>query len=225
MSKKLKVIWYKVNRFLCLVFCHTFFRIKVYGKENLPSKGPFLMVSNHQSFIDPILCGMFLKQWIYFLARSSLWNSRIYRALTFAFPLIPVRRGKADMRAIKQMVRVLRSGEGICLFPEGTRTDNGWIKEFKPGFGFACKKADAPVIPVVVEGAYRAWGRGKKFCSIGDVTVSVCYCEPIPPEQIKDLTERQLAEKVTDIVRKTQNKLRGKMGMEIFPYEYKQEGL
>lgn len=223
MTEKLKIIWYKVNRFLCLVVCYTFFRVEVYGRDNLPSEGAFLLVSNHQSFLDPVLCGMFLKQRLCFLARNSLWKSRIYRAMTFAFPLIPVQRGRADMRAIKKMIRTLQSGEGICLFPEATRTRNGWINDFKPGFGFVCKKANVPVIPVAVEGAYKAWGRNNKLPSVGDVEVSVCYCKPIPPEEIRILSERELAEKVTDTVRKTQNRLREKTGFDVFPYEYKQE--
>jgi 1-acyl-sn-glycerol-3-phosphate acyltransferase len=223
MTEKLKLIWYHVNRFIGMVACYTFFRIRIYGKENVPKKGAFLLVSNHQSFIDPILCGMRLKQQICFLARASLWESRIYRMLTFAFPLIPVRRGKADMTALKKMVRTLQKKYGICLFPEETRTQNGRISDFKPGFGFVCKKTNAPVIPVVIEGAHKAWHKNKKIFTAGDVDITVCYCKPIPPEKIKTLTERQLAQMVTNIERKTQNNLRYKMGLDIYPYEFESE--
>src|SRR4030042_358384 len=102
-EKKPKMRWFRFARLLCKVFCILFFRIQVYGKDNVPDDGAFMLVSNHQSFLDPVFCGIFLKRPLYFLARDSLFANRFFGRLISSVNTIPVRRGQADLSAMKKV--------------------------------------------------------------------------------------------------------------------------
>ena len=109
--------WFRLARWLCKVFCHLFFRIDVYGKENVPDDGAVMLISNHQSFLDPVFCGIPLKRPLYFLARDTLFNNRLFGWLISSVNTIPVRRGQADLSSMKKVISVLKEGNGFCLFP------------------------------------------------------------------------------------------------------------
>ena len=144
-EKKPKMRWFRFARWCCKVFCNLFFRIQVYGRENVPDEGAFVLVGNHQSYLDPVFCGIPLKRPLYFLARDSLWKSKFFGWLISSVNTIPVRQGKADLSAMKKVIGKLREGSGVCLFPEGTRTNDGKIASFKSGFGLLCRRSEAAV--------------------------------------------------------------------------------
>ncbi len=217
MSEKVKRIWYRFARFLCRLFCTLLFRMRVYGLENVPEEGAFLLVSNHQSFLDPLFCGVRLKRHLYFLARETLFEHRFFGGLIRSVNAIPVRRGEADLSAIKAVIGRLREGNGVCLFPEGTRTRDGKISAFRPGFGLLCRRGGAGVVPVVVEGAFECWPRQKKLFSVGS-EISVCYGKAMGAEEIKGMSDRELAERLTERLRRMQNEIRTRQGKEAYRY-------
>lgn len=192
------------------------FRFRAYGTENVPDKGGFLLVSNHQSYLDPVLCGVALKRQLCFLARETLFGNWFFRWLTFSLNAIPLRPGEADLAAVKKVIAELKNGWGVCLYPEGTRTSDGRIAPFKAGFGLLCRRGNAPLVPMVIDGAFECWPRHKKIFSAGQVTV--CYGKPIPVEQVKDMDNKKLAEVVTHTLRRMQNDCRLRQGKK--PYDY-----
>lgn len=216
-EKRLKVIWYWLARGACRVFCRVFFRVRVYGKENVPDKGAFLLISNHQSVLDPIFCGTPLKRHLHFLARHTLFFNRFFAWLISSVGTIAVRRGKADLSAMRAVISRLREGNGVCLFPEATRTLDGKIAAFKAGFGLLCRRGNAAVVPVVIDGAFECWPKGKKIFSPWR-RIAVCYGEAITAEEVKNMSNRELAETLTDAMRRMQNDCRVKQGKE--PYDY-----
>ena len=216
-EKKPRMRWFRFARWLCKVFCIIFFRIHVYGRKNVPDDGAFMLVSNHQSFLDPVFCGIFLKRPLYFLARDTLFNNRFFGQLISSVNTIPVRQGQADLSAMKKVVSRLKEGNGICLFPEGTRTSDGKITAFRPGFGMLCRRGQAAVVPVVIDGAFEAWPRHKKIFSPGKDIV-ICYGETITAEQVKKTSDEELAKNLTETLRRMQNDLRLKHGKEPIDY-------
>jgi len=217
LKKRLKNIWYSIACFLCKIFCAVFFKLRVYGAENIPKEGAFLLVSNHQSFLDPLFCGTHIKRHLCFLARDNLFKIRFFGRLISSVKAIPVKRGQADLSAIKTIINKLRAGKGVCLFPEATRTPDGRIAEFKPGLGLLCRRGGSAVVPVVIDGAFEAWPRHKKLFSPGRKIV-VCFGRAISAEKLTQMDDRQLAEKLTSLLRQMQNDCRKKQGKE--PYEY-----
>jgi len=215
-EKKPKMRWFRFARWCCKVFCNLFFRIQVYGRENVPDEGAFLLVGNHQSYLDPVFCGIPLKRPLYFLARDSLWKSKFFGWLISSVNTIPVGQGKADLSAMRKVIGKLKEGSGVCLFPEGTRTSDGKIASFKGGFGLLCRRGAAAVVPVVVDGAFECWPRHRKIFSPGEIVV--CYGKAITAEQVKQMDDRELAKNLTDTLRQMQNDCRLKYGKE--PYDY-----
>jgi cytidylate kinase len=211
-----KMIWFRIARWFCKIFCMAFFRIRPAGLENVPDQGALVLICNHQSFLDPVLCGIFVKRPLYFLARDSLFRG-FFGRLIASVNTIPVKRGAADLSAMKTIISKLKEGNGVCLFPEATRTSDGRITPFKPGFGLLCRRGGAAVVPVVIDGAFECWPRHKKLFSPGGRIV-ICYGKCIPAEQVRRMGDRKLAKLLTDTLRQMQNDCRVKQGKE--PYSY-----
>ena len=193
-----------------------FFRVRSYGRENIPRKGAFVLISNHQSYLDPMLCGGPIQRRVSFLARESLFKHWLFGRMIRSVGTIPVKLGEADISAMRKVIDVLKQGRGVCLFPEGTRSRNGKITPFKPGFGLLCRRGGAAVVPVVIDGAFDCWPRHKKLFSHGSIVVS--YGKAIPAEQAKKMGNEKLAKVLTETLRKMQNESRIKQGKK--PYDY-----
>jgi 1-acyl-sn-glycerol-3-phosphate acyltransferase len=195
-----------------------FFRIRVAGKENVPEQGALILICNHQSYLDPVLCGIFLKRPLYFLARGTLFAEPLFGRLLASVNTIPVRRGKADFGAIRKVIGKLKAGYGLCLFPEGTRTKDGKIATFKGGFGLLARRANAAVVPVIIDGAFECWGRGKKMFSPGG-KITICFGKCITAEEVKEMDDEELMKNLTEELRRMQAVSRLKQGKK--PYEYR----
>ena len=118
--KCVKKYWYIFALWSCRMFCVLFFRMHLRGQENVPIKGPVLLISNHQSMLDPIFCGAPMKRQLVYVARDTLFRNLAFRFIIASVGAIPVKRDQADLGAIKRMIRVLKDGMGLCLFPEAT---------------------------------------------------------------------------------------------------------
>jgi 1-acyl-sn-glycerol-3-phosphate acyltransferase len=208
--------WYFVARWICRIFCNVFFKMRIYGKENVPEKGAVVLICNHQSFLDPLFCGIYIGRPLFFLARHTLFEKRFLGRLISSVNTIPVRRGEADLSAMKTIIGKLKQGKGVCLFPEATRSKDGKIAALKPGFGLLCRRGNAAVVPAVVDGAFECWPRHKRIFSPGSIVVR--YGKTITAEQIKNMSDKQLADQLTDTLRKMQSECRIKRGKK--PYEY-----
>jgi len=216
LREQLKAEWFWLVRWMFRLLCMLFFRMRTYGRENIPSKGPFLLISNHQSYLDPVLCACPIKRRVGFLARESLFTHWLFGGMIRSLGTIPLKLGEADISAMRKVIDVLKEGRGVCLFPEGTRSIDGRITPFKPGFGLLCRRGKAAVVPVVIDGAFESWPRHKKLFSPGSIVV--CYGKAISAEQAKKMGDVKLAEVLTDTLRQMQTMCRIKQGKK--PYDY-----
>ena len=193
-----------------------FFRVHPAGRENIPRCGPVVFVCNHQSFLDPMLCGIFIRRPLHYLARDTLFRG-LFGKILLSVNTIPVRRDEADIPAMRTVIERLQLGHSLCLFPEGTRTRDGKITAFKPGFGLLCRRGNAAVVPVLIEGAFEAWPRNKKLFTPYR-HIFVCFGKVIPAVLVRKMGDEKLAELLTNTLRKMQNDCRLKQGKE--PYDY-----
>lgn len=170
--------------------------LDISGQENIPTSGPFIIAPNHQSFIDaPVaISGLTRKQIAnsYFYATEDHVKGALRRCLAHRNNIIIMERAQLK-RSILQMAEVLRQGHNLVIFPEGTRTRNGQVGEFKKTFAILASELDIPILPVRISGAYEAWPRTKKCPSPKRIHVE--YLPVITPGTVKDDYDK-LAEKV-----------------------------
>ena len=148
---------------LCRFTFATWFQWRVHHPERVPLTGPVILAANHASFLDPPLVGAGVKREIHYLARESLFRSRVGGAILRGVNCVPVDRDGGGASGLKAILDRLLAGGGIILFPEGTRTRDGRLQPARSGIGLTVIKSNAPVVPVRVFGTFDAYGRHQKF--------------------------------------------------------------
>ena len=175
--------WYRGCRWVLRIICLTLFRVRADGLNHVPPKGGALVVANHQSFLDPMFAGYALQREMHYMARDSLFRSRFFGALIRSVNAFPVKRATADIGAIKESLRLLKKGNLVLVFPEGTRTRDGSIGPLQPGAVMIACKARVPVVPVAIDGSFNAWPRHRIWPNLF-VPVRVIFGAPVPAEDL-----------------------------------------
>lgn len=168
----------------------TIFGMRVIGEENLVTEGPVLVASNHESFLDPPLIGNLYKTEMVFLARKTLFKG----AAKWVYPqwnAIPVDQDRPDMTSLKTIIRKLKDGHRVLIFPEGARTLDGTLGEAAPGIGLIAAKSGAVIQPVRIRGAREALPRGSSRIRFARITVSVGKPIRLSPEEVKIASDKQ----------------------------------
>jgi 1-acyl-sn-glycerol-3-phosphate acyltransferase len=192
--------WYTLSK----IVARLFFSLRVVHPERLIEEGPVILASNHQSYVDPPLVGICSKRDVYYLARKTLLDVPLLGKLLPHINVIPVDRDGNDMSALKKIIRLVRNGNGVVLFPEGTRSPDGQLQKGKQGIGLIIAKSRAPVQPIRIFGAHDAFPKGSG--KITAVPITVVVGEPIhfTPEELDpascDGDERALYRKLSDRV-------------------------
>ncbi|HYE01950.1 MAG TPA: lysophospholipid acyltransferase family protein [Phycisphaerales bacterium] len=168
-----------------------FYRLRVTGLENVPKTGPLLVVANHQSHLDPPLIGVsFRHRNLYFMARGGLFRNRFFAWLIRNLNSIPVGEGAGEAAAIRTAIGVLRSGRALLIFPEGTRSPDGGLQPFKRGTWLLISRAQCPVLPVAIEGAFDAWPRWQRLPSLFGHRVSIAMGRVIQPGPLLEMGDQ-----------------------------------
>src|SRR5439155_19090461 len=123
------------------------FDLKAWGSEHVPEQGGAIIVSNHQSYLDPIMLGVRLRRPLSYMARSDLFTQPGFTWLIMQLNAFPVRRGESDLGAMKQAIARVRQRRLLLMFPEGTRTRDGQIGAIQPGIALLARRAGVPLIP------------------------------------------------------------------------------
>ena len=158
--KKPAALW-KVAQALVRILTSLLFELKVYGRHYIPATGGVLLVSNHESYLDPALIGAQLSRPISYLAKSELFENRFFSWLIRKLHAYPVRQGAGDMGAMRETIHRLQDGHLLLIFPEGSRTEDGKLGPIEPGAALVVRRARVHVIPVAIDGSFRAWPKGR----------------------------------------------------------------
>lgn len=162
------------------------FGLKVEGAGNLVREGPVLVVSNHESFLDPPLVGTLYQDEMYYLARKTLMKGPVLTWIYKAWNSIPVDQERPDMTSLKTIIKLLKEGRRVLVFPEGERSYDGSLGKAQPGVGLIAVKAGVPIQPIRIRGAREALPRGSGRIRLTRIQLSIgpAFC----------LTEEDLAE-------------------------------
>jgi 1-acyl-sn-glycerol-3-phosphate acyltransferase len=165
-------VLYQVVKPFAVALMRAWFGLRVQGEENIPASGAALIVSNHQSILDPPLIGGAARRQIYFLAKAELFRIPLFGRLIRALHARPVRREGSDPGALRTAAQLLEEGKALLVFPEGTRSLDGRLGEGKPGVGMLAVTSGAPVVPAYVSGTLEALPKGAVWPRRSQVSVS-----------------------------------------------------
>jgi len=196
------VVW-KLAQLLVRIWTSTMFDLKAYGLRNVPARGGVLLVSNHQSLLDPMLLGARVRRPMSYMAKSELFQNKAFGGLIRRLGAFPVRQGAGDVGAIKETVHRLQEGRMLNIFPEGSRSEDGEIATMLSGVALVIRRAGVPVVPVAIDGSYDAWPKGARF--FHRHPIRVVYG---PPLDLTGLKGEQIVRRIDYAIRTLFDRLR-----------------
>lgn len=150
---------YRIARGILRPIFRLLYNVQVEGAENLPKTGPLIICANHTSAIDPIILAISMPyKKIYSMAKAELFKNKLFAYLLDKIYVFPVKRGEADLKSIKTSLKVLKDGQIMGIFPEGTRNRSGEVKA-EPGVAMIAVKAHSQVLPVAIVSNYKLFNR------------------------------------------------------------------
>ncbi|SES33893.1 1-acyl-sn-glycerol-3-phosphate acyltransferase [Psychrobacillus sp. OK032] len=163
------------------------YRFEVIGADKFPKEGGILLCSNHIAALDPPVVGINAPRPVNFMAKEELFRMPILKSILPGVRAFPVKRGMSDRDALRQAIKLLKDGEVVGLFPEGTRSKDGQLGKGFSGAGFFALRGDANVVPCAIIGPYKRFKRLK-----------IVYGDAI---DIQPYRERKAsAEEVTEVI-------------------------
>jgi 1-acyl-sn-glycerol-3-phosphate acyltransferase len=200
---KMSRFW-KFTRMVCRPVMTLVFNLKVYRRHHVPMKGGVLLISNHQSYLDPVLIGVHLERPMSYMAKSELFENKHFAWLIRALNAFPIKQRAGDVGAIKETIKRLKEGFLLNVFVEGARTFTSELGPIEPGAALVIRRAGVPVVPCVIQGSFEAWPRTVKLPI--PHPIAVMYGPPLKVEglksqQITELIDRTLREMIVELRR------------------------
>jgi len=190
------VTFYQFARAVVLSVFKVVFRVRVVGKERVPTQGAYIVAPSHRSILDVPFAAYVTPRTVRFLAKDDLFSTSFGRRLFDALGAVEVERGTADRGAMRALEGVLERGEPVAIFPEGTRRSGPEIAELFAGAAYLSVKFGVPIVPVGIGGSEHILPKGKVFPRLHRVAVSVG--EPLHPPSLDGRARRRAAKQLTE---------------------------
>ena len=187
--------FYTFARGLVKIYYKFAFRMDIQGEENIPAEGGVVLSCNHMSNLDPTTMAGFVRRPVRYIAKKELFEKRWSAKLLSALGAFPVDRQTTDMKALKTAIKLLKNGEALGIFAEGTRVKEGEAKAAKAGVALFALKGEAPIVPICISSKY-------KFRSV----VHIRYGKPIYLDEYKG--QKVTTEMMEEITEKVMEKVR-----------------
>lgn len=154
---------YRAFRTFVVVLWGVFFRPRVTGRGNVPRSGAVILAPVHRSNADFAFAVFVTPRKTFFMAKDNIWRVPVLGSFVAAMGAFPVHRGAADRQALKAAEAVLRAGEPLVLFPEGTRQEGDRLGPLHEGAAFLSARTGAPIVPIGIAGTDRALPKGARI--------------------------------------------------------------
>jgi long-chain acyl-CoA synthetase len=208
-----EAFWYFVSRLAQLIFRDRF-QLQVAGLDKIPREGTYILSSNHQSYLDPLVLAAVVPRDVFVnlfaVGTSEIFGSGIMRRLARALRVVVVDPDANLVPAMRAGAYGLRHGRSLILYPEGERSIDGTPRIFKKGAAILSVHLQVPIVPIAIEGFHDAWPRGKRFQKF--VPLKMVFGEPIypPPEsEASEETYARLIDSAKQRVAERWERLRG----------------
>jgi len=188
--------FYYTGRALMIFLMRLLTSWRVYGRENIPSFGPLLVVANHLNNADPPLLAVSVNRRMLFMAKEELFKNRFSRFFCRGFGAFPVQRGQIDRTALRRAKETLDNGWGLVMFPEGMRSQSGQMIPAFPGSAMIALQNDVPILPIGIAGTEKMTGFSWLFKR---PRITVIIGKPFTIKHQPHITKEQLTE-TTDLI-------------------------
>ena len=172
---------YRVERAIFVTALWSWFRPKVIGKEHVPETGPVILAPVHRSFADFGFAAFCTERKLFFMTKDEMWENKWLGSLLLTVGAFPVHRESADREALQRAEEVLRKGQALVLFPEGTRREGPVIEDLMEGAAFLAARTGAPIVPVGIGGTDLAMPKGSAIPKPRTIQVVIGPAIPAPP--------------------------------------------
>ena len=152
---------YQPFKYIAKVIFKLIYRIEVNNKDNIPKEGRFLLCSNHISVFDPVVLSIILPREIAWMGKKELFEKKWMAKMFTNLGVFPVDRNETELSTIKHAIKLLENEEVLGVFPEGTRVKEMNLENAKPGVALIGIKTKSPILPVYIEGTYKAFSKIK----------------------------------------------------------------
>jgi len=198
-------LWYSLLWCPCYAISQVWFQYRFSGRAHVPISGPVLLVSNHQSHLDPVIVGIACPRQLKFLARQGLffWP---FSLLIRSLGAVSIDRERGSLGGIRTTMELLKEGNAVVVFPEGSRTFDGKLQPLLPGFCLLARRSGATVVPVALDGAFDAMPRGSHFA--WPAPIRLAFSEPLTQQQIRGMSDEQLAALVGERIEELLHQIR-----------------
>jgi 1-acyl-sn-glycerol-3-phosphate acyltransferase len=174
-----RAVGYRILRAIFTAVLGVWFRPQVVGMENVPATGPVILAPVHRSFADFGFTAFCTERKLFFMAKDSLWKNKWLGRLLLYVGAFPVHRESADREALQRAEEVLRRGQCLVLFPEGTRREGATIENLMEGAAFLSARTGAPIVPIGIGGSDLSMPKGQAIPK--PLTIAVVVGPPLPP--------------------------------------------
>ena len=178
-------LFYRFIRGVLYIGYRLLFRFRYFGSERVPQADGrgVILAPNHASYLDPPILGISLKRRVTYLAKQYLFDHGFVGWVLRNIGAYPIKSESTnDFRSIRDLIRILKQGACVVVFPEGTRSEDGNFKEPEGGIGFLAVKSGAWVVPVYIEGSFKALPKGAPKPRYG-TPIGVHYGEAFIPAE------------------------------------------
>jgi 1-acyl-sn-glycerol-3-phosphate acyltransferase len=203
MSDWIADVYYRVNFWITMLGMTAGFSLRTEGQRHVPRSGPALLIANHQSFMDPIIIGLAARRPLRFLARRTLFDNAVMKALIRSFRGVPINQEGFAREGLRAILEQLQAGQAVVVFPEGERTPHGRMQPLRPGIHLLIKRMDMPIVPVGIAGAYDAWPIWRPlpvpaplFFPAAKGTIAASIGPPIPSRKFTDWPREKILEEL-----------------------------
>jgi 1-acyl-sn-glycerol-3-phosphate acyltransferase len=172
---------YRVERAIFVSVLRAWFRPKVVGREHVPATGPVILAPVHRSFADFGFAAFCTDRKLFFMTKDEMWKNKYLGKLLLSVGAFPVHRESADREALQRAEEVLRRGEALVLFPEGTRRAGPEIEDLMEGATFLSARTGAPIVPIGIGGSDLAMPKGSTIPKPYTIEVVIGPALPAPP--------------------------------------------
>lgn len=185
---------YKVLKVFCGGMLQLFFKFEVHDKDKFPKDGSLIICANHTSALDPVVLAQVCDRKIFFMAKEELFNNPVLGYFMKKLGAFPVNRSKTDLKSVRTAMSILKSGDVLGIFPEGTRVKTVSADNIKEGVGMIANRTGAPILPVYIDTEYKIFR-----------PIKVSFRDLVYPEDFKEFGRDTNKEITMEVYKKIYN--------------------